>query len=169
MIEPKKTISAMDSFLLAEYIAFKGGPMSHLKLQKLLYYVQAYHLAYFDAPIIDDDFEAWVHGPVSRKIYDILKDKSVLHTEISYIQTKGEETPDKRISFLTSEQIELIDDIISDYGALTGLQLENISHSELPWIEARRGTAPADRCDNIISKEAMTSYYKNVIHGEAQA
>ena len=53
-----KKISKIDSELLTEYILSKYGKMSHLKLQKLLYYVQAFHLAYFDSPLIDDDFEA---------------------------------------------------------------------------------------------------------------
>ncbi len=65
MIATQKEIAKVDSLLLSEFILFKYGPMSHLKLQKLLFYAQALHLAYFDEPIIEDDFEAWVHGPVS--------------------------------------------------------------------------------------------------------
>ena len=60
---------------LAGYVLKNYGPMSHLKLQKLLFYCQAYHLAYFKEPLFDEDFEAWVHGPVCRIIYDSLKGK----------------------------------------------------------------------------------------------
>ncbi len=72
-------LQTIDSELLAQYILWKVGKASHLKVQKLLYYIQGYHLAYFDEPVIEDDFEAWVHGPVSRRLFDRLKDKSLLH------------------------------------------------------------------------------------------
>lgn len=37
--------------------------ISNLKLQKLLYYEQGYHLAIFDTPLFDADIEAWMYGP----------------------------------------------------------------------------------------------------------
>ena len=46
-----------------------GSPVSNLKLQKLLYYAQAWHLAFFGAPLFDEDFEAWVHGPVVPRVF----------------------------------------------------------------------------------------------------
>ena len=86
LAEGKNTTPQVDSTDLCEYILKKVGPMSHLKLQKLLFYVQAYHLAYFDSPIITDSFEAWAHGPVSRKIYNELRDLSTIHREIRYLE-----------------------------------------------------------------------------------
>ena len=65
VINEYKTI---DAIVLSNYILKHYGPMSHLKLQKLLYYCDAYSLAYFDNPLIEDDFEAWVHGPVCRRL-----------------------------------------------------------------------------------------------------
>ncbi len=61
MITEIKKPLMVESELLAQYVAFKLGKCSHLKLQKLLYYIQGFHLARFDNPIIDEDFEAWVH------------------------------------------------------------------------------------------------------------
>ena len=68
-----KTIRTIDAVILGEYILETSGAMSHLKLQKLLYYMQALHLAYFDQPLVNDDFQAWLHGPVSRILYDHVK------------------------------------------------------------------------------------------------
>ena len=82
MIVAIKNINMTDSELVAEYILFKYGPMSHLKLQKLLYFVQGYHLAYFGKPLFEDDFEAWVHGPVSRKLFEKHRAESILYKEI---------------------------------------------------------------------------------------
>lgn len=43
-----KNMGTIDSIILSDYILKHYGPMSHLKLQKLLFYCDAYHLAYFD-------------------------------------------------------------------------------------------------------------------------
>jgi len=140
--------------------------MSHLKLQKLLYYVQAMHLAYFDQPLIEDDFEAWVHGPVSRKVFSSIKDQSVLYDEVQYINDGTEPFPDTILKQgLTTEQVELVDEVLSEFGNLSSLQLEALTHSESPWITARVGYAAADRCNVIIPKELMRNYYKQQVYG----
>ena len=168
MIEQERKLGILDSLLLGEYILFMHGPMSHLKLQKLVYYVQAYHLAYFGQPIIEDDFEAWVHGPVSRKLYDVVKEHSLLYTDVGY-KNEGGETPDIKIqALLTEEQLELLGDVLSEYAQIKGLQLENLTHSELPWQKARVNYGSGDRCNVIIPKDVMKNYYREQLYGEAQ-
>ena len=58
---------------VADYIirsAHESGELiTNLKLQKLVYYAQAWHLALFDEPLFDDPIEAWVHGPVVSSLY----------------------------------------------------------------------------------------------------
>lgn len=161
-----RSIEQVDSMLLCEYILQRGGKMSHLKLQKLLYYIQALHLAYFDQPIIEDDFEAWLHGPVSRKVYNEIKGLSILYSEISFSAKDWEtETPEKILQrTITGDQIDLVDEIIDEFGKLTSSQLENLTHSEDPWINAREGYGVADRCEVIIPKEVMRTYYKQHIY-----
>ena len=167
MIEDKKSIGSIDSSILADYIVFKSGQISHLKLQKLLYYIQAFHLAYFDVKLFDDKFEAWVHGPVSRKVFGTLKNYSLLYNELHYVQTEGEIHPETVVKEqLTAEQKELIDDIISEYGKLSGLELEQLTHAEPPWNEAREGLAPPDKCTNTIDEERMKEYYKTVLYAK---
>ncbi len=163
--ETTHRINKIDSELLTEYILAKYGKMSHLKLQKLLYYVQAFHLAYFESPLIDDDFEAWLHGPVSKKIFDKIKDFSVLYNDIDY---KGEvETVVGTLKhLLTTEQISLIDDVLIEYSSLTGTQLENLTHSEDPWINARKECSFGDACRVVIPKDIMAQYYKDQLYGE---
>lgn len=163
-----RTIQTVDSILLSEYILQTGGGMAHLKLQKLLYYIQALHLAYFEHEIIDDDFEAWLHGPVSRKVYDRVKGLSVLYNEILFDPTEWNNgnTPDVLIeATLTSDQKELVDEVIENYGKFTPSQLETLSHSEAPWIDARKGYGVADKCSVIIPKEVMREYYKQQLYG----
>jgi len=164
-LKVNEPLGKVDSLDLAEYVLFKGGKMSNLKLQKLLFYIQAYHLAYFEEPVIDDEFEAWVHGPVSRKVFAALKNSARLYDVLSYSHKEGEDTPDKVLDdHLTDEQIEAIDDVIEEFGTLSGLQLEKLTHSEDPWINARRGYAPADPCDKIIPKDEILNYYRNQLY-----
>lgn len=165
MIKGKKKFGIIDSLVLTDYILYKGGAMSHLKLQKVLYYIQAYHLAYFNLPLIEDDFQAWVHGPVSRKVFNNVRDLSVLYDEIHYFQAEGEEHIEKKMAHLVKDQLELIDEIILEYGALSGIQLESLTHSESPWINARRGFGASQRCEEIISKDVMRTFYKKEIYG----
>lgn len=162
----KKNISLIDSNHLVDYILMRGGAMSHLKIQKILFYIQAYHLAYFDKPIIEDDFQAWVHGPVSRKIYDSAKDLSILHTELQFVLEQNEKSPIDIVNHtLTSSQIELIDDVIDELKSLSGLQLENMTHSEQPWLFARRGYEAGERCNVIIPNDLIRDFYKEQIYG----
>lgn len=160
----------VDSLLLCEYLLQVGGPMSHLKLQKILYYAQSIHLAYFDAPLIDDDFQAWLHGPVSRKVYDQLKDVSKLYTEVAYNPEEwGVNTPEVQLKrVLTKDQIEILNEVIEGYGKMSASQLENLSHSEYPWINARIGYGIGDRCEVIIEKDVMASFYKTQIYDGAK-
>jgi uncharacterized phage-associated protein len=168
-MENVKKLGTVDSLLLCEYLLQVGGAMSHLKLQKVLYYAQSIHLAYFDAPLIDDDFQAWLHGPVSRKVYDQLKDKSKLYTEVAYNPLEwGANTPDVQLKgLLTNDQIEILNEVIEGYGKMSASQLENLSHSEYPWINARIGYGIEDRCEVIIKKEVMASFYKAQIYNGA--
>jgi uncharacterized phage-associated protein len=51
-----------------------GDSITHLKLQKLLYYAQAWSLALNGIALFEDDFEAWAHIPVLPKVYQEYKD-----------------------------------------------------------------------------------------------
>ena len=49
--------------------------MSHKKLQKLCYYAVAWHYALYDSQLVEnDEFEAWIHGPVSPSLWHEYKD-----------------------------------------------------------------------------------------------
>ena len=158
-VKATRDLKNLNATLLADFILQHYGSMSHLKLQKLLYYVEAYHLAYFGKPVVKENFEAWVHGPVCREVYNSLRDKSLLYAELGF---EKESNPAKIIqSELTEDQITLIHDVLSELSQWTGFELESATHKELPWIEARRGYGPADRCDVIISKDTMRDFYKS--------
>lgn len=157
------SLSKIDSTVMADFILKHYGPMSHLKLQKLLFYCDAYHLAYFGKELVTDEFEAWAHGPVSRKIYNSLKDKSILYSDI-YYEDNGLD-PDIEFEKLTIDQKELLKDVLGNLSSWTGLQLESATHREIPWIEARSGFREGDKCSVLISKQTTKDFYFNEING----
>ncbi|MBP7461003.1 MAG: DUF4065 domain-containing protein [Candidatus Delongbacteria bacterium] len=153
----------IDPKLLAEYILGKIGDMPHFKLQKLLYYVNAWHLANFDEPLFDEEFEAWVHGPVLRSVWNEYKDVLGLMTvnNVVCVSEDIKAKVDQSIKrLLLPDQIELIDDVLDEYGVETAYRLECYTHSETPWREARKGLGPTDVCTGHISTATTREYYK---------
>lgn len=165
-MEIQKTLQTIDSLVLGNYIIKHYGPMSHLKMQKLLFYCDAYHLAYFDCELITDKFEAWVHGPVSRIVYNSFKDKSVLYADLYFNQNEAD-NPDEDFNRLLSSQSQLVTEILDNLSQWSDIDLETSTHKEKPWIEARKGYALGDKCSVEISKETTRLYYKAEINGEA--
>lgn len=151
--------------IVTHYVNQKGDTVSHKKLQKLLYYVEAWHLVNFRKPILGEEFEAWVHGPVIPQLYHQLKDHGFNNLEVVNNET---DTPDQLVenivqqNGLNEDQIGLIYSVLDRYGSLTAFELELISHSEAPWIEARQNIPPHEPCNNVISKERMLDYYSSI-------
>lgn len=148
-------MNTVDSIELSKYVIRrmyeKGEKISHLKLQKLLYYIEAWHLVYTDEPLICDEFEAWLHGPVIRKVWNFYKTYSVMFDDLPL------PNQDNTIN-LTEEQEQIIDDVLDEYGEKTGYYLECLTHVEVPWIEARKNGE-----NEIISKNTMKQYYSRLI------
>jgi uncharacterized phage-associated protein len=112
---------------LAAYILHEQGSMSPWRLQKLVYYSQAWALVWDDKPLFRARIEAWPGGPVVPALYKRHRGK------FSIEKWSGEP------SRLAARQ-ETIDAVITPYGKLTGWMLEQIVHTESPWLKARKGT-----------------------------
>ncbi len=128
----------------------RGEPITNLKLQKLLYYAQAWVLACADEPLFDEDFEAWVHGPVVPKVFRRFKEYrwNPITAPVTPVDDAG----------LRSYLAE----VISKYGSLSATQLERLTHMEDPWKDARKGI-PSDASSHaVISQVSMKSYYREL-------
>lgn len=129
--------------------------MSPKKLQKMLYYAQAWCVTLnnenkekIEHKLFSDKFEAWVHGPVIPKVYQEYK-------EFGY-----KDIPKTNDNVELSEDIEdILEQVLQVYGDYNGNQLENISHQEDPWRNARGSYSPLEICDEIITEESMFNYY----------
>ncbi|HRN69909.1 MAG TPA: DUF4065 domain-containing protein [Candidatus Woesebacteria bacterium] len=132
-------------------------PITNLKLQKLVYFVQAWYLAYKKEPLFDEDFQAWVHGPVLRDLYD-----KYSSNEWRPIIEKKE--PSKEIFAKFDKDLQLIiSEVVESYFPLTAYELERISHSDEPWIKARKGLSIDEPSNNVIEKEWMEKYYASLM------
>ena len=159
----KVDILNLGAFIL-NYFFKNELPINPLKLQKLLYYIQAWHLVYFDNENIFEDIpEAWVNGPVYPKVYDKLKHIQ-LYNFIG-LKDKSKEKLDtyfaksKESLDITGEQWEFLESILKHYGMMTHEKLVFLTHSEKPWLEAREGVGPFEYSNNNISLRTMYEYY----------
>lgn len=150
-------MNKIDTISLANYIIKKmyqkGKKVNHLKLQKLLFYVAVWHLVYTDYPIIDEDFQAWLHGPVLRSVWEHFKKYSIMLDDLPFPQDSELENIN-----LTEEQEEIIDDVLDEYGEKSGYYLECLTHSEEPWKKARSLGE-----NSIIKKSDMKKYYSELL------
>ena len=153
------TVPAM--FLSSYVLSFV--PSVQLKLQKLIYYCEGWHLAYFERSLIPENFEAWVHGPVIRTVWDSFKGLGNAYRTQFYVNSEhANRLRAEAAHRLNPQQIEMIGDVLKEYGDKSAYHLEYLSHSEPPWKEARRGYDPSERSATVISKETMKSYYQSL-------
>ena len=108
--------------------AKKGQLMSNLKLQKLLYYVQGYHLARMGTPAFSDLVKAWAHGPVVPVVYHRFK---------KYSWHEIDQVPE--MPAIPDNLSKVIDAVLRRYLGFSSVELEELTHAESPWIGARGG------------------------------
>ena len=127
----------------------RGDLLTNLKLQKLLYYAQAWYLALFNSAIFNEDFQAWMHGPVLPSQYHRFKDFEWRPIETTLYRPS---IPQRRLTRHLAE-------IVNIFGVETATALELMTHRERPWQKARKGLQPTKASNAVISKQSMKEYY----------
>lgn len=143
---------------VADFIIVKMNEASWLnvlKLQKLMYYVQAWMLALHNRVCFPGEFQAWVHGPVNREIYNRFKDNKSMYSRVRPQDVRE----DFDLNDLPKWAVSHINEVLEEYGDLTDDQLEEMTHQEKPWIEARGDCSPRERCEEDINPLTMREYY----------
>lgn len=121
-----------------------GERLTNLKLQKLLYYQQGYHLAVFGTPLFSEPIEAWMYGPVVPVVYD------------EYSRYGSAVLPEEACPIcLTDDEESLFNEVYDSYRDFSAIGLMNRTHSERPWVES----CPHDR-GTVISCASMETYFK---------
>jgi uncharacterized phage-associated protein len=127
---------------IASYIESQLGSVSAYKLQKLVYYAQAWSIAWTRLPLFPDAIKAWQDGPVVPCVWQARKNGERGDAEA-----------------LGAEHRATVDAVLAFYGSLEANQLIDLSHREAPWRNARIGVAPDESSTREITIEAMRTYY----------
>jgi uncharacterized phage-associated protein len=138
-------------FDVAVYILKKQGDMTAMKLQKLVYYAQAWSVVWDETPLFQEDIEAWVNGPVTPCLYALHRGRFKVDM-LSFLDYGN-------VRNLTRSQRETIDTVLHMYGDKSPEYLSALTHEERPWKEARKGTSLGARGNYVITLEAMKKYY----------
>ncbi len=121
-----------------------GENITNLKLQKLVYYAQGFHLAWYGEPLFLDPIEAWAHGPVVPPLYSKYQE---------YGAKPLPSPPEFDPAAIDERTRELLEEVYQVYGQYSAWGLRNLSHEEAPWKDTPR--------NGIISHEAMRTYFAN--------
>lgn len=148
---------------VVDYITLKldeaKSGLNTLKLQKLAYYTQAWRLALRNESLFKGGFQAWIHGPVNRELYDRFS-----KTHMMYDLVKASDIrPEFDLEKMPRDVREHIDEVLEAYARFSGPQLESMTHDEEPWVQARGGRKPSERCETEIDEALMASFYKKML------
>jgi uncharacterized phage-associated protein len=130
--------------ILARGSDFEYGELiCNLKLQKILYYMQGFHLARFDTPLFEEDIEAWMYGPAVPCVYEKYKCHG---NQGIYI--------DGEVIQLQSKEESLFDDVFRQCEDYSAIGLMNLICLEYPYKSTPIGLG------NIITKDKMNTFFK---------
>lgn len=142
-----------DVFDVARYILKKKGPLNTVKLQKLVYYCQAWSLVWDERPLFREQIQAWANGPVAPKLFQHHKGK--FSVSISNF-------PSADCRNLTSPQKDTINSVLKHYGDKTTQWLVDLTHLEDPWRNARGNSQCGEPSSSLISHGSMMEYYSGL-------
>lgn len=139
------TYSALD---VAKYVINHEHSMnreiSNLRLQKLLYFVQAKVLMETGEPCFEDEMQAWAFGPVIPVVYYQYK-----------IFGGMDITTEDVVPTLSKKISSYIEGILDECSKYPTFQLVDITHTQDPWKNAR---AKGDK--SVITIESIKKYFK---------
>ncbi len=135
--------------IIASADADQGSVISNLQMQKLLYYVQGYNLAFYDKPLFEDEIVAWQYGPVVVRAYDSFKGFG--KSSISLLENQP-------IADLSEEEEGVFNEVLDVYGQFNAIKLMNMTHEERPWR-----TVFYKNPQGVISKDLLRDFFKTKI------
>lgn len=134
-------------------------PMTHKKLQKMLYFSYGIYLVEnnkncenINDCLFTNRFEAWVHGPVDPLVYQIYKNSGI---NLISKETCNENMLGKKVLKVLERTMEI-------YSKYDADELEEITHNQIPWKNARKGLAPWEASNNpILDKDIYLAFLEN--------
>ncbi len=144
------TYRAIDiaNWFISQFDIESGDVITHLKLQKLLYFSEAWCQVILEKELFSENLEAWAHGPVVREVFD----------EFNGAGWGPLSATDDIIS-LDPDTTAVLVQVLDAYGSLSAKTLEHMTHQDQPWKDARGSLAPEARCSNVIPKDRIKEYF----------
>ncbi len=136
---------------VAAYILARKGAMTAMKLQKLVYYSQAWSLVWDETQLFPELIEAWANGPVVRELYELHRGQFML-----------DKWPSGATRNLTENEKDTINHVLEYYGDKASQWLSDLTHREDPWRKARQGLPMGVRGNEEITHAAMAEYYESL-------
>ncbi|PIR83008.1 hypothetical protein COU19_02475 [Candidatus Kaiserbacteria bacterium CG10_big_fil_rev_8_21_14_0_10_56_12] len=121
--------------------------ITNLKLQKVLYFAQAYFLAKLGKPLFSDNLEAWEYGPVVPSVYRKYRENGSNPIIV-----------DEDKSSITDDDKEVLQKIWNTFGGYSASKLVDIAHAHTPWKDAYQTPS------KIISNKALEDYYAPLLN-----
>ena len=147
-----KKISKIES--VAQYFIYLSNrdkkSITNNKLQKLVYYAQAWSLVFNNKKLFNDPIEAWIHGPAVRKLY--LQYRNMGFGPI-------QKDIDEKTIIIDKKDKAILDEVWTIYGKYDAEYLEILSHCEQPWQDTREGLQVYEGSSNEITRESMKQFY----------
>ena len=133
-----------------------GDVVTHLKVQKLLYFAQAWHLLALNRPLFEEDLQAWAHGPVVPSVFHDLKKFGWEALPVT-----------GAVDGIDEDSIGILEQVVDIYGDYSAKRLEVMTHDEDPWRVTRGSLGPEERCERPIFRPLIRDYYLRT-YGELQ-
>lgn len=149
-MEYKQPYAAVDiaNWFINQFDKESGDVVTHLKIQKLLYYSEAWSQLLLSRDVFQEDMEAWAHGPVVRAVYNEFSGNGW-----------DPLAPSKELIDFDEDTLDILSQVLETYGESSAKTLEHMTHKDRPWIDARNGLAPEARCNTVMPKEDIKIYF----------
>ena len=163
MVQENKVYKVLDvARYIINYSNRNDKSITHLKLQKLIYYVQANFLVNRNGVhCFEENILNWDYGPVINEVYYEFRGngKDYLPNQEEYTIIEYDEDIEsikfceKRFDekIIMDSDKEMINEVIDSYFQYTAFEMVNKTHGEDPWKSIER--------NKVIDKEIIREYY----------
>lgn len=139
---------------VGQYITELLPDVDKMKLYKLCYFSQGWHLAWTGKPLFSDEFEGWRHGPVSQQLRH--------HTEAVAKGYTVAEVPGGESARLSAYEAAVVARIVEFYGNQKSTDLSELSHGAA-WQETRLTLNREEPGNKVMSIQAIHDEFANHI------
>lgn len=157
-VTANKLTAEIAADLIIDFCNEHGELITNLRLQKLLYYAQAWHLGLYGKPLFPETFQAWIHGPAQPSVYT------------KYASFGAGAIQQDTSEWVVSKAIrQHIEDTMEAYGRFSAFDLERLACSEEPWIAARKGLPLDEPCTEHLDTATMKRFYAAQLNGQEKS